>query len=168
MEKNPQEGLKAVLVERGEYVAVAESSTGGLVGSLLTDVPGASDFFDRSVVTYTYESKMEELCVSREALDEHGAVSAPVARQMARGVCDKAGTVWGVSTTGIAGPTGGTDENPVGTVYVGVAYSGDWGTESSFSSAERFVFGRDSDRRELKAEFAEAALRRLAEEARSA
>lgn len=161
------EELKEVFVERGEYVALAESATGGLVGSLVTDAPGASDFFDRSVVTYTYDAKLQELCVSREALDEDGAVSAPVARQMARGVRDKAGTEWGVSTTGVAGPTGGTDKKPVGTVYVGVAYAGEWGTESSYSTAERFVFDSERERHELKREFAEAALRKLVDEARS-
>jgi len=157
--------LKRVLLDRGEYVAVAESATGGLVGSLITDVPGASGFFDRSVVTYTYDSKMEELGVSREALDEHGAVSAPVARRMARGVRDKAGTTWGVATTGIAGPTGGTDEDPVGTVYVGVAYAGELGTGDSYAEAERFVF--DGDRRENKRYFAEAALGKLVDEVRA-
>lgn len=144
-----------------EYIAVSESATGGLAGSFVTDIPGASDFFDRSVVTYTYESKMEELGVSRESLDEDGAVSASVARQMAQGVRDKAGTTWGVSTTGIAGPTGGTEDNPVGTVYVGVAYAGDWGSEGSYTEAERYVF--DGDRRELKRKFAEASLRKLTE-----
>jgi nicotinamide-nucleotide amidase len=157
--------LKETFADRSEYIAAAESATGGLVGSLVTDVPGASDFFDRSVVTYTYDAKLEELCVSREELDEDGAVSAPVAQQMARGVRDKAGTTWGVSTTGIAGPTGGTEEKPVGTVYVGVAYAGDWGTETSYAKAERYAF--DGDRRELKRKFAETALRDLIDEARS-
>ena len=156
--------LKEAFEGRGEYVAIAESATGGLVGSLITDVPGASDFFDRSVVTYTYDSKMEELCVPREALDEEGAVSAPVAREMATGVRDKSGATWGVSTTGIAGPTGGTEKNPVGTVYVGVAYAGEWGTGASYCDVERFVF--DGDRRENKRDFAEAALRKLVEETR--
>lgn len=165
--ENPQEELKEEFEGRDERVAAAESSTGGLVGSLVTDVPGASEFFDRSVVTYTYESKMEELCVSREALDEHGAVSAPVAREMARGVRDKSGVAWAVSTTGIAGPTGGTEEKPVGTVYVGVAHAGDWGTQTSYSKAERFVFD-DEGRSELKKRFAEAALRELVDEVRSA
>jgi nicotinamide-nucleotide amidase len=162
------EQLKEVFVERGECVAIAESATGGLVGSLVTDTAGASDFFDRSVVTYTYDAKLQELCVSREALDEEGAVSDPVARGMARGVRDKAGTEWGVSTTGIAGPTGGTEKKPVGTVYVGVAYAGEWGTEASYSTTERFVFDGERKRHELKREFAEAALCELLEEARSA
>ena len=166
-----REELEETFADRKEYIAVAESATGGLVGSLVTDVPGASDFFDRSVVTYTYDAKLQELCVSREALDENGAVSARVARQMARGVRDKAGTTWGVSTTGIAGPTGGTDEKPVGTVYVGVAYAGEWGTQSSYAKAERHTFetdGNDAERRRhLKRRFAETALRELTEEARS-
>lgn len=172
--KNLRERLAETFADRGEYIAAAESATGGLVGSLVTDVPGASDFFDRSVVTYTYDAKMEELGVSREALDENGAVSAPVARQMARGVSDKAGTTWGVSTSGIAGPTGGTDEKPVGTVYVGIAYAGEWGTETSYSEAERYVFDADerdgdtSARRYLKRRFAETAVRDLIEEAHSA
>jgi nicotinamide-nucleotide amidase len=160
-----RDGIEETFADGGEYVAVAESATGGLVGSYITDIPGASDFFDRSVVTYTYEAKSQELCVSRESLDEEGAVSARVAREMARGVRDKAGATWGVATTGIAGPTGGTDDNPVGTVYVGIAYAGDWGTETSYSDAERFVF--DGDRRENKRDFAEAALRKLVEEARA-
>jgi nicotinamide-nucleotide amidase len=170
--------LAEAFADGEQYIAAAESATGGLVGSLITDIPGASDFFDRSVVTYTYEAKLEELCVSREALDEEGAVSASVAREMARGVRDKAGTTWGVSTTGIAGPTGGTDEKPVGTVYVGVAYAGDWGTQESYAKAERYVFDTDeteartaeeegaSARRALKYRFAEAALSDLVEEAR--
>ena len=168
--------LTEAFADGEQYIAAAESATGGLVGSLITDIPGASDFFDRSVVTYTYEAKLEELCVSREALDEDGAVSAPVAREMARGVRDKAGTTWGVSTTGIAGPTGGTDEKPVGTVYVGVAYAGDWGTQESYAKAERYVFEADVDgngdsdtqaRHYLKRRFAETALKKLVEEARS-
>ena len=158
-----RDAIDETFADRGEYIAVAESATGGLVGSTVTDIPGASDFFDRSVVTYTYDSKMEELGVSREMLDEDGAVSAPVARSMARGVRDKAGATWGVSTTGIAGPTGGTDENPVGTVYVGVAYAADWGTGDSYAEAERYVF--DGDRRELKRKFADAALRQLVDAA---
>ena len=138
-------------------IAVAESATGGLVGSLLTDVPGSSDYFDRSVVTYSYNAKRDVLAVPREHLDEYGAVSEPVARAMARGVRDTADTTWGVATTGVAGPTGGTDETPVGTVYVGVAYAGEWGTGDSTSSVERYVF--DGDRLAVKERSARQALR---------
>lgn len=147
------------LRERGHTVAVAESLTGGLVGSRLTDVPGSSDYFDRAVVTYSNDAKLEELAVSREALDAHGAVSAPVAREMAQGVRDTAGTTWGVSTTGIAGPTGGTAEKPVGLVFVGVAYAAPWGTEESFTRADRYVF--DGDRDAVKRRSATTALEDL-------
>jgi len=144
------------LREREETLAVAESCTGGLAGSRLTDVPGSSAYFDRSLVTYANDAKQELLAVSRETLDDHGAVSEPVARQMARGVRDTAGTTWGVATTGIAGPTGGTEAKPVGTVYLGVAYAGPWGTESSTASVERYEF--DGSRTECKAQFARQAL----------
>jgi nicotinamide-nucleotide amidase len=147
------------LSEREETVAVVESLTGGLVCSRLTDIPGSSDYFDRGVVTYSNEAKQEGLAVSREALDAHGAVSEPVAAEMARGVRDTAGTTWGVSTTGVAGPTGGTDEKPVGLVYVGVAYAGPWGSESSFVTVDRHVF--DGDRRAVKTASATAALEAL-------
>ena len=140
----------------GHTVAAAESLTGGLVGSLLTDVPGSSDYFDRSTVAYSNDAKLDAIGVRREALDAHGAVSAPVARQMARGARDDAGTTWGVSTTGIAGPTGGTEEKPVGLVFVGVAYAGEWGSRESFARARRYVFG--GDRRDVKKQSARRAL----------
>jgi nicotinamide-nucleotide amidase len=133
------------LGERGETLAVAESCTGGLLGARITAVPGASDYFDRGLVTYAYGAKEQLLGVDREALDEHGAVSEPVARQMARGVRDTADVTWGVATTGIAGPTGGTEETPVGTVYVGVAYAGPWGSGSSYATVERHEFDGDRD-----------------------
>ena len=144
------------LREADETIAVAESLTGGLVGSMLTDVPGSSDYFDRALVTYSNDAKLVELGVSREALDVHGAVSKAVAREMAQGVRDIAGTTWGVSTTGIAGPGGGSPEKPVGLVYVGVAYAGPWGSESSYIRVERYVF--EGDRLDVKQKSAERAL----------
>lgn len=149
------------LRETDATLAVAESCTGGLVGSLLTDVPGSSDYFDRSVVTYSYDAKLTELAVSRESLDDVGAVSAAVARQMAAGVRDVAGTTYGLSTTGIAGPEGGTEEKPVGTVYIGRSYAADWGTGDSFTEVSRHVF--DGTRAEIKAKIARKALERLLE-----
>jgi nicotinamide-nucleotide amidase len=137
-------------------VAVAESCTGGLIGSRLTDVPGSSDYFDRSVVTYSYDAKRGILAVARETLDEVGAVSEPVARQMARAVRDTADTTWGVATTGVAGPTGGTEATPVGTAYVGVAYAAPWGSGDSTCSVERYEF--DGDRTTVKRAIAEQAL----------
>ena len=154
-----EERVGEALRERGEFVATAESCTGGLVGSLITDIPGASDYFDRSYVTYTYDAKQEELGVPREVLDAEGAVSEPVARQMARAARDAAGVAWGAATTGIAGPTGGTDEKSVGTVYVAVARAAEWGTGNSRTSVERYVF--DGTRTEIKRKIAEQVLEDL-------
>mgnify|MGYP006284432535 FL=1 len=144
------------LRERDATVAVAESCTGGLVGARVTAVPGASDYFEQGVVAYAYGAKEQRLGVSREALDEHGAVSAPVARQMARGIRDTADATWGVATTGVAGPSGGTAETPVGTVYVGVAYAAPWGSGESFATADRREF--DGDRATVRERTVDAAL----------
>ena len=154
-----EERVGELLREREETVALAESLTGGLVGSLLTDVPGASDYLDRGTVAYSNDAKLEALGVTREALDGHGAVSDPVAVEMARGARDRAGTDWGLSTTGIAGPTGGTEEKPVGLVFVGVARAAPWGSGDSFARAERHVF--DGDRAAVKRASAETALELL-------
>ncbi|AZQ14780.1 CinA family protein [Halorubrum sp. PV6] len=151
--------LGALLTEREETLATAESLTGGLVGSRVTDVPGASAYFDRGFVTYAYDAKRELLGVSRESLDAEGAVSATVAEQMAAGARDRADTTWGVATTGIAGPGGGSAEKPVGLVYVGVAYAAPWGTEASFVRTERFVL--DGDRGQIKERAVEVALEAL-------
>ncbi|MFQ3284503.1 CinA family protein [Natronomonas sp.] len=145
---------------RDAMVAAAESCTGGLIGSLLTDVPGSSDYFDRSVVTYSYDAKLD-LGVPRELLDAEGAVSEPVARAMARSVRDAAGVTWGVATTGIAGPEGGSDKKPVGTVYIGVAHAGEWGSGESWCQVERYVF--DGTRTEIKRQIAQRALEDLRE-----
>lgn len=151
-----EETLGEALLEANHTIAVAESCTGGLIGSLLTDVPGSSEYFDRSIVTYSYDAKLTELHVNREVLDEFGAVSQPVARQMARGVRDGAGTTWGVATTGIAGPSGGTEAKPVGTAYIGVAYAGPWESQESFATVQRYEF--DGERREIKEQVARQAL----------
>jgi competence/damage-inducible protein CinA C-terminal domain len=151
--------LAAALTTTGATVAVAESATGGLVGSLLTDVPGASEYFDRGHVTYSNDAKQAVLGVSREAL-EHGAVSAPVAREMAAGARDTAGTTWGLSTTGVAGPSGGTAQIPVGTVYIGLAYASPWGAPADEPvSAQRFE--TNGTRHECKRQFALTALSTL-------
>lgn len=109
------------LRERGLTVATAESCTGGFVAHRLTNVSGSSDYFVGSVVSYANRVKMEQLGVDPDVLAEYGAVSKPVARQMAQGVRTLLGADIGVSTTGIAGPTGGTPDKPVGTIWVGYA-----------------------------------------------
>lgn len=151
-----EERIGERLRETDATLALAESCTGGLTASLVTDVPGSSDYFDRSLVTYSNDAKQDLLGVSREALDVHGAVSEPVAREMARGIRDTAGTTWGVATTGIAGPGGGTEQKPVGTVFIGVAYAGPWGSESSNATVESYEF--DGARTECKTQFARQAL----------
>jgi len=110
-----------MLAERGLTVAVAESCSGGLLTSRLTDVPGSSAYVDRGVVCYSNRAKVELLGVPEEMIHEHGAVSEPVARAMAEGVARRARTSVGLAITGIAGPGGGTLEKPVGTVVVAVA-----------------------------------------------
>lgn len=157
-----EERVGEALRETDGTVAVAESCTGGLVGSLLTDVPGSSDYFDRSLVAYSYDAKRDVLAVSREALDEDGAVSEPVALEMARAARDTADVTWGLATTGVAGPGGGSEETPVGTVFVGVAYAGEWGTGTSSTTVRRHEF--DGDRLGIKEQIARQALANLLEQ----
>jgi nicotinamide-nucleotide amidase len=110
-----------MLRERKLTIAAAESCTGGLLMSRLTDVPGSSDYVERGVVCYSNRSKTELAGVPEALIAEHGAVSEPVARAMAEGIRRLAGTGIGVGITGIAGPGGGTPAKPVGTVAVAVA-----------------------------------------------
>ncbi|MFB6142777.1 MAG: CinA family protein [Halorientalis sp.] len=124
------------LADRGETLATAESCTGGLVASLVTDVPGASDYFERGYVTYTYDAKQAVLDVDGETLADVGAVSERVARQMAAGARAAAGTTWAVSTTGVSGPDPDPTGEPVGTVLVGVAGPGAGGP----TTAEQYHF----------------------------
>jgi nicotinamide-nucleotide amidase len=125
--------LGAMLRERGLTVATAESCTGGFVAHRLTNVSGSSDYFLGSVVSYANAVKVNQLGVDPDDLERHGAVSEPVARQMAQGARQQLGADIGVSTTGIAGPTGGTPDKPVGTIWVGYADAeGDRATRLQF------------------------------------
>lgn len=114
-----------MLRERGLTVAAAESCSGGLLTSRLTDVPGSSAYVERAVVCYSNRAKVELLGVSEAVIREHGAVSEPVARAMAEGVASRSGTDVGLAITGIAGPGGGTPDKPVGTVVVAVTVRGE-------------------------------------------
>jgi len=105
---------------RRKRLAVAESCTGGLIAKLLTDVPGSSDYFTYGWVTYSNEAKIRQLGVDRALIEKHGAVSEEVARAMAKGARDRADTDFAIAVTGIAGPGGGTEQKPVGLVYIAV------------------------------------------------
>lgn len=113
--------IAGYLTDKGLTIAVAESCTGGLITDRLTNIPGSSSFFERGIIAYSNQAKCELLGVPREILDTYGAVSEEVAILMAKGVRNSGKTHIGIAVTGIAGPTGGTDEKPVGTVYIALA-----------------------------------------------
>jgi nicotinamide-nucleotide amidase len=119
-----EETVGRLLRERGFTLAVAESCTGGLIGSRITDVPGSSEYFLLGVVSYTNEAKQQLLGVHAETLAAHGAVSIETAEEMAAGARRLAGSDLALATTGIAGPGGGTPEKPVGTVCIALAWEG--------------------------------------------
>ena len=120
-EETLESSVGRLLAERGATVALAESCTGGLISKRFTDVAGSSAYFVEGFVTYSNASKERLLGVPEEMLAEHGAVSEPVARAMAEGARKISGADYGLSVTGVAGPGGGTEEKPVGLVFVGVA-----------------------------------------------
>lgn len=119
-----EEVVGTMLRERGLWIATAESCTGGLLASRLTDVPGSSEYVERGVVCYSNRAKTELLGVPEAMIREHGAVSEPVAIAMAAGIRERAGSDLGVGVTGIAGPSGGTTTKPAGTVVVAIAWTG--------------------------------------------
>ena len=157
-----EEIVVAGLLEKGLSVAVAESCTGGLVSSRLTDVPGSSGCFIEGRVTYSNEAKERLLGVEARTLQLHGAVSEAVAGEMALGCLEKSGADLAVATTGIAGPGGGTEEKPVGMLCLAVAQKSPVGPPK-LTVSTLFMFG---DRSQNKARFSEAALRGLLERLR--
>jgi len=148
------ETLEGVVVrllrQRKQTLATAESCTGGLIANQITNVSGASEVFLAGYVTYANSAKSDALNVDWKLIDKHGAVSEPVARAMAEGARTRAVSTYGLATTGIAGPTGGSDEKPVGTVYIALA-SGD-----SETVVGKFLF--PTDRETFKQLAAQAAL----------
>ena len=114
-----------LLIKNNISIATAESCTGGLLSSTITNISGASAIFQGGYITYSNELKINELGVKRETIEKYGAVSSQTAKEMAMAAREKVGTDLGVSITGIAGPTGGTDEKPVGLVYVGLCDKND-------------------------------------------
>lgn len=113
------------LIDKGLTLSSAESCTGGMFAASVTNVAGVSACFDRGIVTYSNQAKMDELGVSEETLEKYGAVSAQTAMEMAEGLAKVSGSDVCISVTGIAGPGGGTEEKPVGLVYLGLCYNGE-------------------------------------------
>ncbi len=139
----------------GMTIATAESCTGGLIGGCLTSVSGSSEVFDRGFITYSNEAKAQSLGVDPALIEEHGAVSAQVASEMAIGAVKAANVDAAVAVTGIAGPGGGTDKKPVGLVYIAVALS-----EEEGAFVEDFLFA-DMDRDGVRRETVKEALEML-------
>ncbi|MGK0466502.1 competence/damage-inducible protein A [Clostridium sp.] len=129
--------LSEMLVSKNLTIATAESCTGGMIASRLINYPGISSVFMEGVVTYTNEAKIRRLGVKKETLDKYGAVSSEVAAEMAIGIAKTAGVNIGISTTGIAGPGGGSGEKPVGLVYVGLCINGETKTKMLKLSGDR-------------------------------
>jgi nicotinamide-nucleotide amidase len=127
------------LLERGQWIATAESCTGGLIAKLFTDIAGSSGWFERGLVTYSNTAKQELLGVAADTLQRAGAVSAETVQQMVQGLLKAAPVQWEVAVSGIAGPGGGSPSRPVGTVWIG------WGAAAMASSSSRFLFGGDRD-----------------------
>ena len=130
------EQLASALQRRGWMMATAESCTGGLIAARCTDLSGSSNWFERGFVTYSNAAKTEQIGVPAALIEQHGAVSEPVARAMASGALGHARAQVSVAVTGIAGPTGGSPDKPVGTVWFA------WDVADQISS-ERCVFAGD-------------------------
>ncbi len=144
-----------LLKEKKFTLAIAESCTGGLISNLVTDVAGSSDYFLFSAITYSNDAKMKVLGVAQNTLETHGAVHEQTALEMALGVKKTGNADWGISTTGIAGPTGGTIDKPVGTVCIGIA-----GPGVETAKQYTFNFGNRSRNKEMFAATALEVLRR--------
>lgn len=153
-EQTLEAAVAGLLIERRETVAVAESCTGGLVAQRLTDVPGSSAYFLEGITAYGNGAKVRLLDVDPGSIEAHGAVSAPVAEAMAAGVRRRAEGTYGLSVTGIAGPTGATETKPVGLVYLGLS-------DARGVQHRRLLFGAEPGRAGVRALAAQAALNLL-------
>ncbi len=147
--ETPERRIVEGYTARGLTLALAETDTGGMAGGRITSVPGSSKVFPGAVVAYANRAKMRLLAVPEELLRTHGAVSAECAIAMAEGARTALGAAVGVAATGIAGPTGGNAEKPIGTVFVAIAREGE-------QRAERHTFS--GDRQAVREAFAGAML----------
>lgn len=146
--------LADLMLKKGWVMATAESCTGGLIAGACTDLAGSSAWFDRGFVTYSNEAKIEMLGVDPALIGSHGAVSEPVARAMAAGALRRSNTQASVAVTGVAGPTGGSAEKPVGTVWFG------WSVRGILTSEKKLFEG---DRAAIRQATVRHALLRLTE-----
>ncbi|MGN1038290.1 MAG: CinA family protein [Mailhella sp.] len=144
--------MAKVLLERHLTCATAESCTGGLIGAMLTAMPGSSNWYLGGVISYANSVKETLLSVPKNALEDSGAVSEPVVRAMASGVCLSTGADASMSVSGIAGPSGGSAEKPVGTVWIGLCLAGE-------TRAEKFHFS--GDRTSVRMQAARQAMKNL-------
>ncbi len=139
-DKSLEEVLVKLLATRKETIALAESCTGGLLANRLTNVPGASEVFLADYVVYANNAKIDALNIDPKLIEQYGAVSEPVARTMAEGACARAGSTYAIATTGIAGPTGGSAEKPVGTVLIALAAPDETVVKKLFLPSDRETF----------------------------
>jgi nicotinamide-nucleotide amidase len=135
-EETLEEVIGRILIERDMKISTAESCTGGLIASSLTNISGSSAYFERGIVCYTNASKVEILRVDEDTITKHGVVSLEVAMQMAEGVKSTSGSDIGIAVTGIMGPTGATTDKPVGLVYIGYC-------DDKVCTAKKFIFGNE-------------------------
>ncbi len=144
-----EEKVYALLKDKKYTISCAESCTGGLIAATLINVPGISEVFNEGIVTYSNEAKKNYLGVRKKTLKKYGAVSKQTAKEMAVGIAKKAKSNVAISTTGIAGPDGGTDEKPVGLVYIGIYING-----ATF--VKEYIF--DGDRQSVRCQVVNKAL----------
>ena len=145
--------LADLLLTQDWKIALAESCTGGLVCATLTELPGSSDWFERGYITYSNQAKSEDIDVSQNLIEQHGAVSDQVARAMALGAKQNSGSDIALSITGIAGPTGGSPEKPVGTVCFAWLLAND----QMISETKHF----EGDRQKIRQQACDFSLRKL-------
>ena len=141
------EKLAKLLLEKKLVISTAESCTGGLVSSMLTDISGSSNYVKLNFVTYSNEAKHNILNVDNSILQEYGAVSEECAKEMAQGLMEKTGCDVSLCTTGIAGPTGGSDEKPVGLCFISCKYK-------DKISIKKIILNPELKRKEMKEQFA--------------
>ncbi|MEA2019811.1 MAG: CinA family protein [Campylobacterota bacterium] len=143
--------LQKILAQNNETITCAESCTGGLIASMITEVSGSSSIFKGSIVTYCNDIKEQELDVKKETMVKHGVVSCEVVEEMLNGVIKKFNANYAIAVSGVAGPQGGTKNKPVGTVVIGVI--------STFNNKNIKLYNFKGDRKEVQIKAAKTALK---------